>query len=154
MLRGALESGAQLEYVVDGSLYQTALQEANMKFNKVSFKKPRRQLGNLGKTVERLWGKISERASHSTERRFRLLDYELDGKQYDRVGLSVQPGLVEHILYIAMLCLMQLTCSLNTAYVQEGRNMINEHEVEGTPAWKDRFEAICSKFGDQITQTV
>lgn len=152
VLRGALESGAQLEYIVSAQLYKTAIQEAKAKFVRVSFETARKNLGELGRAADKLHGRISDLASHSTSRRYALLDYNLDGEEYDRFGFSVQPELAEHIAYISLWFLMQLACSLHTAYAQDNHGLTASQEQE-IVGWKYEFDRVCEKFTRRASDT-
>jgi len=146
ILRGALESGAQLEYIVKENIYQTAIYEIQSKrFDRIAYDRIKVELGELGKSADRLHGRLSDLASHSTGRRLSLVEYNLDGEDYDRLGFSVDPNWVLHAEYLSMLCLMQLTTSLYSVHTQEGKGVTIDDQIL---AWKICFDQLCTRVSE------
>ncbi len=90
ILRGAVEASALLLHVVFGQRYETAIYEANKKFDEIEFKNTLRQLGTIGNDIEFHWARMSEYA-HASAKRIRLAAYTHDGLEYDRIGGAIDP---------------------------------------------------------------
>lgn len=103
LLRCAVESSAQLELVVSKGRYQTALQEfKNQKFVHVSYKAAFRELGKRGSQIERLWGLMSESATHATPSRVGFAFFEISGQRVPSLGFSPVIAYGEFVLFYCL----------------------------------------------------
>ena len=109
ILRSAMESCTQLQYVVKKKEYKTLIYELDRKFDRLSFEKCRAGLGDLGKRIERIYGTISDIASHSTASRLALTSYKYRGEFYDRVGFARDVENAEKALFYCLdSCMMPI----------------------------------------------
>jgi hypothetical protein len=121
VLRGAVESCAQFAFVVIGRKYGTVVYEVTKlgRFRQAHFDQACEDLGPLGEKLRRLHDQISETASHSTVKRFSLLDYHFEGQDYDRLGFAVDPKSAKLVIFHATLLANILAISLRLAYEQD-----------------------------------
>ncbi len=141
--RGALESGAQLKLVVEGQRYKSFIHEMTRKLDRVSYEAAFSQLGELGASIEKLHGRISEMAAHSTAKRLALVAYEFEGKDFDRFGFARK---LEHALYPTyyyMVLAMMVSDALYVAHEQENRPFPLATELS---LLLSRFDSICKEF--------
>lgn len=138
MLRSAIESSAQLQYVVKHSKYETLIYELNRKFEHISFDNCVAGLEDLGKRIRRIHGRISETASHSTARRMAVRSYQHEGEFYDRVGFAWNVKNAELALFYCMDTCMMLLEAFLWAFEQD--NLTFE--------WKDTVYKLSERFKD------
>jgi hypothetical protein len=122
VLRGAVESCAQFAFATVGKRYKTVIYEATQlgRFRQVHFDQACMELGPLGEKLRRLHDQISETASHSTVKRFSLLDYHFEGEEYDRLGFAVDPKSAKLMVFHCSLLANILAKSLQMAHLQDG----------------------------------
>jgi hypothetical protein len=138
ILRSAIESCAQLQYVVKNKKYRTLLYELDRKLDRLSFEKCMAALGNLGKRIEKIHGRISETAAHSTASRLALTSYKYQGEFYDKVGFARNVENAELALFYCMdSCMMVLEAFL-WAYEQDNL------DVE----WATSLDQLNTRFAD------
>ncbi len=132
ILRGAVESCAQFAFVVIGKRYKTVIYEATQlgRFRQVHFDQASSELGPLGEKLRRLHDQISDVASHSTVKRFSLLDYHFEGEEYDRLGFAVDPKSAKLVIFHYSLLARILARSLQLAYLQDGMQFRWATELE------------------------
>jgi hypothetical protein len=122
VLRGGIESCAQLAYVVTEKRYGTAMYEAQTlgRFRQLDFERVCGELGDLGKKLRKLHSQISDAAGHSTVKRFSLLDYTFEGVEYDRLGVAFVANNAKLAAQHCVLLASLLVDCLRLAYVQDG----------------------------------
>ncbi|MHB8484863.1 MAG: hypothetical protein ACYDCM_03890 [Candidatus Acidiferrales bacterium] len=149
VLRGGIESSAQLAFVVTEQKYNTVILEAKKRFRQVSFEAACAGLGKLGADLERTHGRISGIAAHSTSRRFTLMNYELNGETYDRLGFTLSAENAELAIFQCLDPFILLAYSLETAYKQD--NLVFPW-AEKLKAIKDGFDAAVLVFQQHQTE--
>lgn len=120
VLRGGIESCAQLFYAVEAQRYQTAILEGNKKFKQLDFQKVCSELGGLGRSLKRDHNQISNQGSHSTAARFGQTEYHSGGDVYDRLGFATNPPSAEEALCRCILPSLMVGDSFECAYLQDG----------------------------------
>jgi len=130
VLRGAVESCAQLSFVVAQNQYATVIQEANRgNFQEFSFRQACKKSGVRGERLMNLHNRFSNSFSHSTPKRFRQLGYEFEGEMYDRIGSAADPLVARACTHYCLVMAAELVRCLMEAYVQEGQNFLWGEEV-------------------------
>jgi len=121
VLRGAIESCAQLAFVISEGKYATVIYEATelRRFRQIHFDEACSRLGPLGEKLSRLHSQISEAASHSTVKRFALLDYHFEGEEYDRLGFAVDPKSAKLVILHCLPLANVLARCLQLAFMQD-----------------------------------
>jgi hypothetical protein len=154
-LRGAVESCAQFAFVVIGKRYKTVIYEATQlgRFRQVHFDQVSSELGPLGEKLRRLHDQISEAASHSTVKRFSLLDYHFDGEEYDRLGFAVDPKSAKLVIFHCSLLARILAKSLQLAYVQDGITFRWTTELESAEQIIDGLPSASSEAASGGSRT-
>ncbi len=149
ILRGAVESCAQFAFVVIGKRYKTVIYEATQlgRFRQVHFDQASSELGPLGEKLRRLHDQISEAASHSTVKRFSLLDYHFEGEEYDRLGFAVDPKSAKLVIFHCSLLARILAKSLQLAYLQDGMPFRWTAELESAEQIIDALPSSGSEEG-------
>ena len=145
--RGAIESAGQLLYVVKNQTYRTAVTEMRRKFDTVRYKTVFTELGNMGASMDKLHGRFSEMASHSTAMRSQFVQYEFDGTEYDRLGFAVESRFAEFVAYYSMLVVMMVCDALFLAHQQEERELALSQELL---AVLGRFNTLCDRFSEEF----
>jgi hypothetical protein len=136
VLRGGIESLAQLGFVIVTSKYNTVLREAGRKFEQVEFSAACNGLPELGRELKKLHGKISDKAAHSTATRFTCVTYEFEGKDYDRLGFALSAENAEIVLDSCGLVAIWFGWVLREAYVPDGIDV----------SWEPELAAMEKKF--------
>lgn len=96
ILRGAIESCAQLSYTVFKQRYQTAISEiSSRRLRELKFGACCDAIGSPGSSLKKLHGQLSNMAAHSTPGRLRRSEYELRGEDYDRLAFAIDPDAAE-----------------------------------------------------------
>ena len=121
VLRGAIESCAQVAFVIYEKKYATVIYEATKlrRFRQIHFDEACSRLGSLGEKLHKLHDQISEAASHSTVKRFSLLEYHFEGEEYDRLGFAVDPKSAKLVIFHCLLLVNVLAKCLQLAYLQD-----------------------------------
>ena len=121
VLRGAIESCAQLAYVVNEKKYGTAMYEAKElgRFRQLDFERVCGQLGALGERLLKLHSQISGAAGHSTVTRLSLVEYKFQGQEYDRLGFAFEPENARLAAHHCVLLASLLVECLRTAFLQD-----------------------------------
>jgi hypothetical protein len=120
VLRGGVESCAQLAFMVSKQLYQTAISEANSKkFTELEFANACRGLGQAGADFAKTHGRISNLASHSTSRRIQFVEYQINGETYDRLGFALDAESAELAIGECVEISQSVASSLRIAYLQD-----------------------------------
>jgi hypothetical protein len=122
VLRGAIESCAQLAYVVSEKRYGTVIYEAQVlgRCRQLDFERVCGKLGNLGERLSRLHFQISGAAGHSTLTRLSLLEYKFQGEEYDRLGFAFRPENARLATHHCVLLASLLGECLKIAFLQDG----------------------------------
>lgn len=121
VLRGGLESSAQLAYMVSKQLYQTAISEANSRsFQQLEFTQACRGLGTEGAAFAKSHGRISNLASHSTSRSIRFSEYRIGDEAYDRLGFALDTESAELAIGQCVELSQSVAYSLRASYIQDG----------------------------------
>jgi hypothetical protein len=121
ILRGGIESCAQLAHMVSKQLYQIAISEANSrKFKELEFEEACRGLGSQGAAFAKAHGRISNLASHSTSRRIRLSEYHIADEAYDRLGFALDAESAELAIGECVELSQSVASSLRASYAQDG----------------------------------
>jgi hypothetical protein len=149
ILRSAIESNAQLQFVVKEQMYETFAYEMERKLDRTSFDTSIAGLGDLGKRIRIIHGRMSDIAAHSTASRSALVSYKFEGEFYDRVGFARNVDNAEFALFYCMDSSMMPTEAFVWAYEQENIPFKWVSDVNGLSA---RFEtikkALSEKFRD------
>jgi hypothetical protein len=96
ILRGAVESCAQLSYTVFKQRYQIAISEiSSRRLRELEFRACCDAIGPAGSSLKKLHGRLSNTAAHSTPGRLRRSEYEIRGEDYDRLGFAIDPETAE-----------------------------------------------------------
>lgn len=134
ILRGAIESSAQLSYTVSNQRYETAISEMiSRRLRELEFGACCDALGSVGKSLKKLHGQISNMAAHSTSSRLRRSEYELAGEDYDRLAFAIDPksaeatslGCLQLVPNIGI-CLWEAWRQDNIEFPQEWASAIDE----------------------------
>jgi hypothetical protein len=146
VLRGAIESCAQFAFVVTEKKYGTVIYEATKlgRFREIHFDEVCSQLGPLGEKLRKLHEKISNAASHSTVKRFSLLEYEFEGQEYDRLGFAVDPKSAKLVIFHCLLLANVLAKCLQLAYAQDKATFRWTPEIEDAERIIDALPAVDS----------
>ena len=130
VLRGAVESCAQLAFVVAQNQYKTVIQEANRgNFQEFSFRQACKKSGVRGERLMNLHNRFSSTFSHSTPKRFKQLGYEFEGETYDRLGSAADPAVSRTSTHFCLVISAELVRCLMEAYMQDDRNFPWGEEV-------------------------
>ena len=130
VLRGAVESCAQLAYVVAQNQYKTVIHEANRgNFQEFSFRQACKKSGLRGERLMNLHNRFSSSFSHSTSKRFKQLGYEFEGETYDRIGSAADPVVSRVCTHFCLVIAAELVRCLMEAYIQDERNFPWGEEV-------------------------
>lgn len=119
VLRAALESSTQLQFVVREGMYKIAAYELYNGFKKLEYKNVLNSLGKLGEKTKKLHGLISEAAVHATASRLKWNSYEHEGDTFSRVGFARDTEKAELPLFYCMDVCLLVTDALVQAYEQE-----------------------------------
>jgi hypothetical protein len=121
LLRCALETCAILAATVEERAYESvAFEIGSKRMSGHSYKASIAQLGDLGRRIDCLHGRLSDIGAHSSSTRFKFAAYECDGVWYDRIAAAIDPSSVElGLRWVPDVCL-QLLQSLETAYLESG----------------------------------
>jgi hypothetical protein len=117
--RAALETATILTAVVKAQEYQILTHELATGLTRYSFEKARASLGDLGRTIQSLWGRLSNVGAHTTQTRLKFSSYEIEGKEYDRLGAAMDPDSAELSLSLLPDVCVQLLGTLEDAYIQD-----------------------------------
>jgi hypothetical protein len=113
--RAALETATILTAVVNAREYQVLTHELTTGLNRYSFENARANLGDFGRRIGALWGKLSNVGAHSTQTRLKFSSYEMDGKEYDRLGAAMEAESAELALSLVPDVCVQLLATLEDA---------------------------------------
>ena len=130
VLRGGIESCAQLFYVVAERRYHTTMLESRRRFKQLDFKRVLGKLDEIGRYLKVRHDRISSRASHSTVARFRETEYKIGDDVYDRLGSALDPLDAEYALCDCILPSRLVGYSLECAYSQDGLEFRWEEDIE------------------------
>ncbi|MGB0034774.1 MAG: hypothetical protein WBP79_04790 [Candidatus Acidiferrales bacterium] len=119
VLRGGIESCAQLFYVVAEQRYESTIFEGRRRFKQLDFKKVVGELDEIGRYLKMRHDRISSRASHSTAARFRQTEYKLGDVAYDRLGCALNALSAEYSLSDCIFPSRIVGDSLHMAYIQD-----------------------------------
>jgi hypothetical protein len=136
LLRGAMEGVAQLRFVVKEKKYAVYNYERSRKFERVSYETAVKSLGDFGRRIDGLHGKISEACNHSTAARAKFRSFKLDGEEYDRLGFAYDVEAAESGFYYAMDTCTMILDSLVEAFEQE----------DSTFAWTSRVTSLFNRI--------
>jgi hypothetical protein len=121
VLRGGIESCAQLAYVISERLYRTAILEIKSKrLNRLEYKTACAALGTEAEGFQRRWEQISNLASHATSRRLQQSEYKIGGEPYDRLGFAEDPTNAEITTGECAELSQMGSVSLTSAFEQDG----------------------------------
>jgi hypothetical protein len=120
VLRGGIESCAQLFYSVAEQRYQTAILEGPKKFRQLDFKRVLGELDEIGRFLKLRHDRISGRSSHSTPARFNQTEYSIGNDVYDRVGCALDPIAAEYAVCDCIFPSRLVGSSFECAYSQDG----------------------------------
>ncbi len=149
ILRSAIESNAQLQFIVKERMYETFAYEMERKLERTSFDASIAGLGGLGGRIRTIHGRISDIAAHSTASRSALVSYEFEGEFYDRVGFARNVDNAEFAHFYCMDSSMMPTEAFVWAYEQENLSFKWILDVNGLSARFDTIKkALSEKFGD------
>jgi len=151
ILRSALESALQLQYIVREQKYATTVYEMDRKLNQVSFGSAISGLGALGDRAKTIHGRLSEDAADATAKRMNLVAYEHDGEVYDRVGFARNKEWAEMALFYCMDTSVMVAQALHEAMAQEGLPIPWEDELA---ALHQRFETLRNNCLDTRKSTI
>jgi hypothetical protein len=130
VLRGAIESCAQLAFVVSQNQYKTLIEEAKRRrFQEYSFRQACKKLGERGTRLMNLHSRFSDSFSHSTPKRFRQLGYEFEGEAYDRIGSAADPVAAQLCIHSSLVIAGELVRCLMETHLQEGQNFLWGEQV-------------------------
>jgi hypothetical protein len=131
VLRGAIESCAQLALVVTQSGYEGVLAEARRdRFQEYSFRQACKKLGQRGRRLMDVHNRFSALFAHSTPRRFKNLDYEFEGQQYARLAHAVDPNIARLCVHFSLTIAAELTRCLMEAHLQDGKGFPGGDDFE------------------------
>ena len=151
VLRSGIESCAQLAYMVSKQLYQTAISEVNSRrFQQLEFREACRGLGPEGAAFAEHHGRISNLASHSTSRRIKLSEYQIDGEAYDRLGFALDAENAELVTGQCVELSQSVAFSLRAAYLQDRAPFHWDADLQNI---LQTHEALKSQFKTKHEQT-
>jgi hypothetical protein len=145
LLRCGLEAAAILSATVQANGFETTAQEIQeARLKRHSFRRSAEALGELGRRIDYLWGRLSDLGAHSTGTRLKFESYTLNGERFDRLAAAYDPEAAELALSMVPDVCLHLLETLEMAYAQEGIEFPGEAPLIGL---RTRF-AECKKNSD------
>jgi hypothetical protein len=139
LLRSSLETTSILAAAVEGDQYVSIATELSAaKLKRYSYDRSVAKLGEVGRRIEYLRGRLSDLGAHSTGTRLKFASYRLDGDHFDRVGAALDPEATELALSMAPDVCLHLLETLERAFAQD------RSEFAQSP----RLEALREAFGN------
>lgn len=124
ILRGGVESCAQLSYVVSQKLFEIAIEEIKGKrLKKLKFASVCKCLGTVGASYRKYHSRISNLAPHSTPQRLRRAEYKIQGEPYDRLGFAFDDKSAAISISECIELIQNVGVSLAAAYDQDGMKL-------------------------------
>lgn len=131
LLRSSLETTSILAAAVESNRYVSIASEisaANLKRH--SYEQSVATLGQLGRSINYLRGRLSELGAHSTGTRLKFASYQINGERFDRVAAALDPESAELALSMAPDVCLHLLETCEKAFDQEQSEFVQRSRLQ------------------------
>ena len=132
LLRSSLETTSILAAAVELNQYVSIASEVSAaKLKRHTYAQSVTALGDLGRRIDYLRGRLSELGAHSTGTRLKFASYQIDGERFDRLAAALDPEAAELALsMVPDTCLFLLeTCE--KAFDQDQSVFVQRSRLQG-----------------------
>lgn len=120
LLRSSLETTSILAAAVEANRYVSIASELSAaKLKRHTYKQSVATLGQLGRRINHLRGRLSELGAHSTGTRLKFASYRINGEHFDRVAAALDPEAAELALSMAPDVCLHLLETCERAFTQD-----------------------------------